>query len=102
MDDGMLGHGIDAFVQASFGGSTVRTSTNHVKGKRISLKDLNCDFHEELWLPVSLPSMVDEIQIAVGDKGLLSNTLCGMATASSAGDGREWRRTHDPATPQRL
>ncbi|KAH9070578.1 hypothetical protein Ae201684P_002935 [Aphanomyces euteiches] len=57
--------GIDAFVRVDFGGiKKCKTSIVTVKGART----LTAPFHEELWIPVMMPTMSRRITISVRDR----------------------------------
>ena len=67
MDSSTLGSqgGIDAFVQLEHGGiKPLRTKVRTVKGDR---SQLNPIFNDELWVPISLPTMSSKVKYSVWD-----------------------------------
>lgn len=73
MDQGMLTQGgIDGFVRAYFSGQDV------LETKRVTVKGsefLAVEFNQELWFPVLLPTMSDNIFISVWDSDITTNEL---------------------------
>ncbi|KAF0699652.1 Aste57867_9797 [Aphanomyces stellatus] len=71
--------GIDAFVRVDFAGSKkCKTNVVTVKGAR----NLVVPFHEELWIPVMVPTMSRRITISVRDRefGRSSNVVGAITT----------------------
>ena len=67
MDSAKLGSsgGIDAFGQVEYGGiKPLRTKVRTVKGDRAKL---NPTFNDELWVPLSLPTMSSKVKYSIWD-----------------------------------
>lgn len=73
MDKSMMRMGgIDAYVRVYFAGQDVlETKKVTVKGRG----NLNAEFHQELWFPVLLPTMSNNIFVSVWDWDLTSDEL---------------------------
>lgn len=77
MDKSMMRMGgIDAYVRVYFAGQDVlETKKVTVKGRG----NLNVEFHQELWFPVLLPTMSNNIFVSVWDWDLTSDELVANA-----------------------
>ena len=97
MDTGLLGgRSIDAFVQVEFAGNPPCRTTVVTVGGRANLVAV---WEEEVWVPVTLPSMSDVVTLSVWDEDALSDELVGTVSefrfsraraAGAAGTGPRW------------
>lgn len=71
--------GTDAFCRMSFGGAKpIRTKVITVTGESRTM--INPEFNNELWFPVSVPTMTQMIKFSVWDKDPTESELIGNIT----------------------
>jgi hypothetical protein len=97
MDTGLLGgRSIDAFVQVEFAGNPPCRTTVVTVGGRANLV---AAWEEEVWVPVTLPTMSDVVTLSVWDEDALCDELVGTVSefrfsraraAGAAGTGPRW------------
>ena len=73
MDQAVGKKGTDAFVQVNFGNTKrQRTKVRTLKGERNAM---NPRFNYEIWIPVSCPTMTNQIKVSVWDNDTAKNEL---------------------------
>lgn len=53
--------GIDAYLKVKFAGNKAKTKKKTIHGKKL----LGSDINEQLWMPVTVPTMTNKIEVSV-------------------------------------
>eukprot|EP01029_Cantina_marsupialis_P007661 TRINITY_DN1863_c0_g1_i1.p1 TRINITY_DN1863_c0_g1~~TRINITY_DN1863_c0_g1_i1.p1 ORF type:complete len:1949 (+),score=644.05 TRINITY_DN1863_c0_g1_i1:310-5847(+) len=86
MDSMITGGGIDAYCKVDFAGNpTIRTQRKKGQGSRLS-----CEWREDLWMPVMVPTMTSQITMQVWDYDRGQNDDLVATSRFSFDDVRRW------------